>query len=465
MTKKNQNKLFIVSALIIIFIVAKLMWWTTFISLFLTLSLPLLFILWRTVWKFRVFAIIIWVFLIWIDFFLMILIIVPTDSYDIQTKNYYKQKENYMKIYIKDDKEKLSWMAIYIKHTNEKNRTKLLLTDYKQWDKIKLKENDKIYFVWRKEDKSYAVIYLWDDSILRLTSWTKLDLTKITKNLNDMTDNETHIELEQWNIWFRIIKMVKNSSNMQINTWEWQTLIIRWTAWIVSKDKNTNETQVIWYSHFIEVKDKDKSKIISKWEWAIIKQDSIKIVKNIQTMLKNIWIDNSLIKKFQLADKQYIEKTQKELINYIQTQVWTLKWFELYNNLKEWKIKLFSMWDKNYKQYAKNLINYKYLVWNWKHFTSKLVENDNLVFLASQLEKQKVKTAFLYDQLKNNIQNSGYYKTYIINLWIEWKIKNINEALKENAQTMINRYSKDHDKLFEDIDNWTNNLIKKYLNF
>jgi len=38
----------------------------------------------------------------------MILLIVPTNSFDIQTKNYYKQKENYMKIYIKDDKEKLS---------------------------------------------------------------------------------------------------------------------------------------------------------------------------------------------------------------------------------------------------------------------------------------------------------------------------------------------------------------------
>ena len=462
MSKKNQNKFFIISALIAVFIVVKLMWWTTFISLFLTVSLPLLFLLWRTTWKLRIFAIMAWLLLIWIDFFLMILLIVPTNSFDIQTKNYYKQKENYMKIYIKDDKEKLSWMAILIKKKDQ-NRTKHLLTDYKQWDKIKLEENDKIYFVWRKENKTYAVIYLWDDSILRITPWTKLDLQKITKNLDNMTDNETHIELEQWNIWFHIIKMVKDSSNMQINTWKWQTLIIRWTAWIVSK--NENETQVIWYSHFIEVKDKDKSRIISKWEWAIIKQDSIEIVQNIKDMLKNIWIDNSLIEEFKSADKKYIENTQKELINYIKKQVWTLSWFVNYNKLKEWKIKIFSIWDRNYKEYAKNLINYEYLIWEWKKFTSKLSENGNLVFLASQLEKQKVKTAFLYDQLKNNIQNSDYYKTYIINLWIEWRIKDINKALKENVQSMINRYSNNYNQIFKDTDNWIDSLINKYLNF
>lgn len=462
MIKININKIFIVSALIIVFVVAKFMWWTTFISLFLTLSLPLLFILWKTKGKFRIFSIISWLFLIWIDFFLMILLIVPTNSYDIQTINYYKQKGNYMRIYIKDNKEKLRWMAIMIKK-KDKKRTKLLLTDYKIWEKIKVKQYDKIYFVWRKQDKSYAVIYLWDDSIIRLTPWTKLTLDNITKNLNDMTNSQTHITLEQWSIWFHIIKMVKNSGNMQIETWKLQELIIRWTAWIVSL--NNNKTEVVWYDHFIEAKNWNKSKIIGVWEWAIITKNQIDITHNIKNILKSIWINNSTINEFKTADSKYIHNMQKELLEYIKNQVWNIKWFDFYNTLKERKVKIFSIWNEKYKQYLKNLINYNYLIWKWKNFTSTLTKNNNLVFIASELNKQKVKTAFLYDQLKNNIRNSDYYKTYIINLWIEWKINNINKALQENKQTMIDRYSKDYEQLFKDADNWINSLIKKYLHF
>ncbi len=462
MNKNNQTKLFIILSLISVFVIVKLMWWTNFIATFLTLSLPLLFILWKSAWKLRVFAIISWILLIWVDFFLMLLLIVPTSSYDIETKNHYQQKENYMKIYKKDEESKLRWMAMMIKKEN-KDRTKISIADYKEWEKIDLEENDKIYFVWRKSYKTYAVIYLWDDSILRITPWTKLSLTKITKDLNKMSENQTHIKLEQWNVWFRVLKMVKDSSNMNIETWKWQTLIIRWTAWLVSKGQN--ETQAIWYKHFIEVKNNDTSKIIKAWEWAIIKQDSIDIKKDIQDMLGNISFDTSLIEEFKIKDQEYIANMKENLMNYIEEQVWAIKWFESYNKLKKWKVKVFSIWDENYKEYAKNLINYEYLVWKSEKFTSKLSKNENLIFLASQLEKQKVKTAYLYDNVKRNIQDSDIYKTYVINLWIEWKIKDVNKSLKEDVQTMIERYWNDNKKLFEDIDYWIDSLINKYLNF
>lgn len=458
MNKKNQKKFFIL-ALISVFVITKLMWWTFFVSIFLTFSLPLLFILWKSVWKLRIIAIIIWLILIWIDFFLIILLIVPTKSYDINIKEYYQQKKNYMKIFIKDDKANLKSMAIMIKNNN-KEWKKILLSNYKTWEKININENDKIYFVWKKEYKTYAVIYLWDDSILRITPWTKLNLSKITKNLNKIVDSQTIVELEQWNIWFHIIKLIKNSDNIQIKTWTWQSLIIRWTSWIVSKNKET--TQVIWYEHFIEIKNQDNSTIISKWQWAIIKENKINIVKNIQEILKNIWLNNNIIKEFKDQDKKYINKMKENLIKYIKENVWTITWFEFYNNLQKWKIIIFSIRNKKYQEYAKNLINYEYLVWKWQEFTSKLAKNENLAFLASQLEKQKVKTSYLYNQVKNNIRNSDLYKTYIVNLWIEWKITDINDSLTKNT---IEIYNKDYDKIFEDIDYRIDILIKKYLHF
>lgn len=462
MIKKNQTKILLLSASIIVFVITKLMWWTIFVSAFLTFSLPLLFILGKTKGRKKIFAIITWLLIIWIDFFLLLLLLIPTQSYNIETKKFYEQKYNYMKIYIKDSKDKVKWMLLKIKKWNN-NWITLPLTKYKKWERIKLSQNTKIYFVWMKSYKTYAVIYLWDDTIIRLTPWTRINLTKITKNLNDITDNQTHISLKQWNIWFHVLKMIKNSNNMKIETWKWQELIIRWTAWLVSK--NNKKTTVIWYSHFIEIKDKNNSKIISKWEWAIVKNNEIKITHNIKNLLNTIWINDKLIKEFKIEDKKYIENMQKKLLEYIKKQVWTLKKFKFYNKLLEWKIKIFSIWDKNYKKYLQNLINYKYLVWEWKKFTAWLANNSNLVFIASELEKQKAKTAYLYEQVKNDIQNNDLYKTFVINLWIEGKIKDINKTLQENINTIIQRYWNNYDKIFEDIDNWTSNFINKYLNF
>jgi len=59
---------------------------------------------------------------------------------------------------------------------------------------------------------------LWDGTILRITPGTKLKLEKVTKNLENLTDSETKVKLENGNIWFHVIKLIKNSSNMQIET-------------------------------------------------------------------------------------------------------------------------------------------------------------------------------------------------------------------------------------------------------
>jgi len=321
------------------------------------------------------------------------------------------------------------------------------LSDYKKWLKIKLKESDKIYFIWNRSNKSYAIIYLWDDTIFRITPWTKLSLRKITKNLNNLPDSKTDISLEQWNLWFHVIRLIKDSNSMNIQTWTGQTLIIRWTSWLIKKD--INKTYAIDYSHYIEVKNNEKSKLLKKWQWAIIENNKISVVDNINWLLEQIWINKATLEKFNSFDEQKIKEFNKQLINYIKKEVWNNIWSNILLKINEIKLKIFSIWDKKYKEKLNSLIDYQYLTQQWKDFTNALSNNPNLSFIASSLWDQKVKVEYLYNQVKQNLTNSNIYKTYIINLWIEWKIKNVWNFLNK---TMGN-YSQDFEGLKNKIFN------------
>ena len=242
----KKNKLVFIFAGIL-FVIAKLLWWTFLVSLFLSISLIVIYYLWQT--KNKALYNLVWWIILFIDAILLILLMVPIQAYELNVKKFYAQKENYMKIYVKDPSEKAKYMQVIIWRSFPKERLVIRLSEYEKWKKIILHEKDKIYFIWRKENKSYAAIYLWDWTILRITPGTKLKLEKVTKNLENLTDSETKVKLENGNIWFHVIKLIKNSSNMQIETFTWQTIIIRWTAWLVSKD--IKNTYAIDYTHFI----------------------------------------------------------------------------------------------------------------------------------------------------------------------------------------------------------------------
>lgn len=433
---KKNNIFFVIIAVIVVFLFSKFMWWSNLVSIFLSVSLLILFFLWKTKWKLKIWSIVLWLILLSTDFFIILLLIIPSNSYSLSTKQYYQKKSNYMKIYLKDDKKILDWMAILIKRNGR--WTPFKLNEYEKWRKIILKKNDKIWFMWRKDVKSYAVIYLWDDTILRITPWTKLNLTKVVKNLKDLSSSKTEIDLENWNIWFRVLKLVKNSSNMKINTWTWQTLIIRWTAWLVSKKWNI--TTVVDYSHFIEVKNNKESKLLNPNEWAIIKNDKISITDKIKSILKYAWISKKQVEQFKLLDNKDIKKMKEEIISYIKSQAWTLRWYKLFRTLESIKYKIFSIWDNNYKEKLNNLINYKYLIWETDKFTSSLLKDPNLVFIASNLQKQKAKVWYLYEEYKNNIKDSDVYKTYIINMGIEKKVSNINWFINSSLKNIKWQY-------------------------
>ncbi len=416
---------------VIIFIISKFLGWSWLISTFLGLSIIILYFL--NFLKNKIISNFIWAILIIIDSILLILLFVPVKAYNINPSEFYAKQQNYLKIYIKDPPEKTKYMAIIIwrNKNNEKGKFIIKLSDYKKNTKIPLFSNDKIYFLWNKKNKTYAAIYLWDWSILRITPWTKLKLAKITKNLENLTDSQTQIKLESWNIWFHIIKLIKNSSNMQIQTSTWQMLIIRWTAWLISKPEK-QKTYAIDYSHYIEIKNKNKSAIIKAWEWAVITDNEIYIIKNIQNILKQIWLSDNILKTFPKLDKQDIENYKKQIIDFLKKQIPQ----NIITTLENYKIKLFSIWDKNYKNYLEKLETYQYLLWETKKITNEIKNNPNIAFIASNIWNQQAKLEYLYNQLKQNIQNSDIYKTYIINLWISWKIKNISsQAIEKIIQS------------------------------
>lgn len=440
------EKIILLVVMVFLFILSKfLLWWSFLVSLFLSLSLWILYFLWKINWKWRVFWIITWLIFLSIDFFLLLLLLLPTKSYSINTKNYYAKRVNYLKIYPKWNKKEWKYMLIMIKRNWKWMHMRL--SEYPKWLKIILKQNDKIYFAGNRNNKSYAIIYLWDDTIFRITPWTKLSLKKITKNLNNLPDSKTNIALEQWSLWFHIVRLIKDSKSMNIQTWTGQTLIIRWTEWFVKKDMD--KTYAIDYSHYIEVKNKDKSKLLKQWQWAIIENNNISVIENLESLFKKIGINKKTLDQFNSFDQKQIKKFNQELINYIKKQVWDKQYFSLLAKLDEIKLKIFSIWDKKYKEKLNNLINYEYLTQQWKNFANSLVNNPNLSFIASSFGDQKAKVEYLYNQLKQNLKNSDIYKTYIINLWIEGKIKNVWSFLNK---TMDN-YSQDFDNLKNEIFN------------
>ena len=421
---RNHKIVFIVA--FFIFILAKLLWGSWLISTFLALSLILLYFFWR---RKSSITILLWSLLIGLDLILIVLLIIPTKAYNISVKQFYKQRQNYLKIYIKDPPSRTKYMALFIWRKNElgePERKMIKLSDY-TWEKIKVYQNDKIYFVGRKTDKSYAAIFLWDWSIFRITPGTRLRLSKITKNLNNLANSQTKIDLEQWDLWFHIIKLIKDSNNMQIQTTTGQMLVIRWTAGLVSTyDK---KTFAIDYSHYIEVKNKESSAILKEWQWAIITDTKIKIINDFQKILKYLWLNPDIINNFAKIDKKDIEKYKTEILNYLKSKLGN----NLIVKIQETKLKLFSIWDKHYKQLLSKLEAYQYLLGENNSISSYLVNNPNLAFISSDLQKQKAKLLYLYNQVKQNIQNSDLYKTYLINLKISGKIHEISEQAIQKA--------------------------------
>ena len=458
---KINKKYVIILWSILIFLISKLLWWSFLISALLSLSLVLLYYLSSINDNKKIFAIIWWLFIVWIDLFLFILLLVPTNSYKIDIKDYYNKKQNYAKLFFKDD-EKDKKNLLFIIKNNDRIRKKVDIFKYTKKtkkEKIILKEWDKIYFICKIKNKltkkcapykSFVAIYLWDDSIFRITPWTIIKLNKILKNTNNLADSKTNIQVEKWNLWFHIVRLIKDSNSMKIDTWKWQSLIIRWTAWLVSKDENI--TYAVDYSHYIEVKNWKKSAILKQWEWAKIEKNNIDI-DNMENILNKIWINKNYLKELDNLDKKYLDNSLKQLNKYIKS----IDKNNIIWKLEKIKLETFAIWDKKYKKYLENLENYKYLIWENTDFSKQLSENPNLAFLATNLNKVEVKLWFLKNELAK-FKNSDTYKTYIINMWIAGKVDDVKWTISKWLENL----NQNLEKIMENTDKKIDNIINNF---
>lgn len=93
--------------------------------------------------------------------------------------------------------------------------------------KYEVFSQDRILFVSKSKNiKSWANIYLWDGTIIRILPQTSLYLSEIFKNLDNPLLSKTHLQLQRGNIWFSNVRTILKDDSFNINTQD-GTVIIR----------------------------------------------------------------------------------------------------------------------------------------------------------------------------------------------------------------------------------------------
>ncbi len=422
-------------------------WLLTFV---LILSIILLFFLWQLRKKIKIISYILGLFIVIFDIFLLIFMIIPVRSYEINTDKFYEQKQNYLKIYIKDSPNKLRQkrVKVYVIDKDGKRRENINVLDYIKNTKILLQKWDIIeYQAVNKNLNTFVVLYLWDGSVVRMLPQTTIVLNEVSKDINDLSSSKTNIKVDEWSIRFRFIRFIEDGNTVNIETKN-GIMAIRWTAGIVSYNKPKNETLVLDYSHHIEVGNrKGKSYILSEWEWASIIDNKIQ-KSQIDKIMELIWNDiKEKMKQFNNLDQKYIKEYRKELESYIEKQVGSvLRSWNFLKKIERKKIELMAFRDEKYKKWLDDIKFYDYIKWN-KDFDFKDISKrltGNKVFLGTYFDQWQMKYHYLLDKFKrefnlsnlslSNIKNSKFYdkyKTLLVNMKIQWKIDSIQDKLEE----------------------------------
>ena len=452
MSKVSSKNTLLIMLFSILFLlgISYYMWWYWLLMFIFIVSIFFLFLLGRLRSKFKIISYIFWLFIVLIDVFLLIFMIIPVKSYEINTNKFYGERQNYLKIYIRDSNNEIRQkrVKIYIREQNGSRRENINLLDYKKNTKVILQEWDIIEY--QASDKSletFVVLYLWDGSVVRMLPQTTIVLNEVAKDINNLSNSKTNITVDEWSIRFRFIRFIEDGNSVNIETKN-GVMAIRGTAGIVSYTKSKNETIVLDYSHYVEVSNKKwKSYILSEWEWATIVWDKIqrdKIGDIIDQIKGNI---QEKMKQFDVLDQEYIKEYKKDLESYIEKQVGSLlKSWDFLQKIERSKIKLLALRDDNYKAWLQDIEFYDYIKWNWdislKDISKKLTWND--VFLWNYFDKWEMKLNYLMNKFKNelkvsdlsfsNFKNSKFYdkyKTLVVNMKIQGKIDSIEDTLNE----------------------------------
>jgi len=243
--------------------------------------------------------------------------------------------------------------------------------------------------------------------------------------------SENEILLDQWTIWLRVIKTIITDKWFNVKTQDW-TLVIRWTAALVHKNKK--ESIVYSDDHIIEVINKKENKLVPPKHAVKYTENKIEelSLSQIKIYLNDIFSQLEKIKNYDIIDiknyKQnlieFINKTNNQLNNtLIISKLIELKSSILKNNLNNFK-KLNINWQTIYiqKENLKDLI--------FIPFSENLIEeklnyiknsiNDSKIYIINKINYLIDKNNLNFDRLKDltkikNISN------------LEKRISNLNE--------------------------------------
>jgi len=340
---------------------------------------------------------------------------IPTYSRQIDLSDFFQNQQNYLTISINDDIKTLKQQGatIIIRHWDSQTITIPLRDEQLASKKYTILSQDKISFVAKSKNlKSWANIYLWDGTIIRVLPKTTITLAEIFKNLKNPLLSKNHITLQEGNIWFASIKTIVKDDAFNIKTND-GTIIIRGTAGLVAK--TLSGTIVYPHDHYVEVKNQAGKKLVAPWEIIEFGKDFFKKI-DIQQLKALVWEQiEQLIKLLPSLDKQDIQQYKQSLQSFVQ-QYFGTEWEQTkqLKTLAKLKMKLLAWINpEKYQQTLKNYYQYQLITNSIDNLDTKQINiNANLLLIPINDALQKLKLDYLQQQAQ---KSKEVLQTYIIN--------------------------------------------------
>ncbi len=359
-------------------------------------------------------TLVVWVIIIVVNLGLLVFAQIPIYSQKIDLKPFFQQQKNYLTFSINDSTQHLKQQkaTIIIKHLNPPTTITIPLRDENLTSqKYEVFSQDRILFVSKSKNiKSWANIYLWDGTIIRILPQTSLYLSEIFKNLDNPLLSKTHLQLQRGNIWFSNVRTILKDDSFNINTQD-GTVIIRWTAGLISKI--ASGTIVFPHDHFLEIKTKKFQKVVAPRQIVEFTQSTLNQL-DLDQLKQLLWQQISdFIKLMPQLDKQFVQDYYQSLQNFIK-QNFDTAWSQTQQlkRLSVWKMKALSLINPTYKQNLEQFETYQLLTQGGDIKLNLEQINAYLVTIPLNPSIEKLKLDYLKSQAQKNIE---YLKTYIIN--------------------------------------------------
>ena len=356
------------------------LWGNVYMVWFFLFSILILFLIWKAKKILWVVGTTLALLFALANIGIFLFLLIPVVSYKIDIWGFFQEKQNYLEISINDNISEIKKNKLKLIISKNKNNIQYDLLEYKtNSKKIDLEENETIYLMWKHTwSKSFATIYLWDGTIIRILPWTRLNLEKIQKNIYNLLGSKTIINLEFWKIRVNEIKNIKENQLVQINTKD-GIFVVWWSAWYINYDNIWKQTTILNYS----------------------KNNIIQIESNKWTIIKNTTLSNIALNKptenFVILDNIHISNYKNELTTYINSHINShflqssfLQQFELAKlHILNFVDKKLEKKQNKHELLIKYINLYNYLMWKQIDISSiKDIFNDNIIFLKGYMRKE-----------------------------------------------------------------------------